>query len=101
MTLLRYRKDSLASKLTLAITTLVVGVVASVTMLSLYREQQAFRRELEQQAQLLLDALSVTTADALYLLDADFLEEIMEQLGEEQVLAAGRIYGKEGRIIAP
>ena len=100
MTLLQYRKDSLASKLTLAITTLVVGVVASVTMLSLYREQQAFRRELEQQAQLLLDALSVTTADALYLLDADFLEEIMEQLGEEQVLAAGRIYGKEGRIIA-
>ncbi len=100
MTLLQYRKDSLASKLTLAITTLVVGVVASVTMLSLYREQQAFRRELEQQAQLLLDALSVTTADALYLLDADFLEEIMERLGEEQVLAAGRIYGKEGRIIA-
>ena len=100
MTLLQYRKDSLASKLTLAITTLVVGVVASVTMLSLYREQQAFRRELEQQAQLLLDALSVTTADALYLLDADFLEEIMEQLGEEQVLAAGRIYGQEGRIIA-
>ncbi|MGK7936547.1 MAG: ATP-binding protein [Xenococcaceae cyanobacterium] len=100
MTLLQYRKDSLASKLTLAITTLVVGVVASVTMLSLYREQQAFRRELEQQAQLLLDALSVTTADALYLLDADFLEEIMERLGEEQVLAAGRIYGQEGRIIA-
>ena len=100
MTLLRYRKDSLASKLTLAITTLVVGVVASVTMLSLYREQQTFRKELEQQAELLLETISVTAADALYLLDADFLEDIMEQLGEDRILAAGRIYGKEGRIIA-
>lgn len=100
MALLRYRKDSLASKLTLAITTLVVGVVASVTMLSLYREQQTFRKELEQQAELLLQTLSVTTADALYLLDADFLEEIMEQLGEDEILAAGRVYGQEGRIIA-
>ena len=100
MTLLRYRKDSLASKLTLAITTLVVGVVASVTMLSLYREQQTFRRELEQQAELLLKTLSVTTADALYLLDADFLGDIMEQLGKDKILVAGRVYGKEGRIIA-
>ena len=100
MTLLRYRKDSLASKLTLAITTLVVGVVASVTILSLYREQQTFRKELEQQAELLLETLSITTADALYLLDADFLEEMMEQLGEDRVLVAGRVYGKEGRIIA-
>lgn len=100
MALLRYRKDSLASKLTLAITTLVVGVVASVTMLSLYREQQTFRKELEQQAELLLETLSVTTADSLYLLDADFLEEIMEQLGEDEILAAGRVYGQEGRIIA-
>lgn len=100
MTLLRYRKDSLASKLTLAMTTLVVGVVAAVTMLSLHREQQTFRRELEQQAELLLKTLSVTTADALYLLDADFLEDIMEQLGEDEILAAGRVYGDEGRIIA-
>ncbi len=100
MRLLRYRKDSLASKITLAMTTLVVGVVAGVTMLSLHREQQTFRRELKQQAELLLKTLSVTTADALYLLDADFLGDIMEQLGKNQILVAGRIYGKEGRIIA-
>ena len=100
MALLQYRKDSLASKLTLAITTLVVGVVASVTMLSLYREQQTFRKELEQQAELLLKTLSVTTADALYLLDADFLGDIMEQLGKNKILVAGRVYGKKGRIIA-
>lgn len=96
----RQRKGSLASKLTLAMTTLVIMTVGSVTWLSLHREQQSFRRELEQQAEILLDGLAVTTADALYILDADFLEEIMEQLGADQVLVAGRVYGKEGRVIA-
>ncbi|MCA1992999.1 MAG: HAMP domain-containing protein, partial [Coleofasciculus sp. S288] len=94
------RKGSLASKLTLAMTTLVIMTVASVTWLSLHREQQTFRRELEQQAEILLDGVAVTTADALYILDADFLEEIMEQLGADRILVAGRVYGKEGRVIA-
>ena len=95
-----HRKGSLATKLTLAMTSLVIVAVASVTWLSLYREQQTFRKELEQQAQILLDTVAVTTSDALYLLDADFMEEIMEQLGADKVLVAGRIYEKEGRIVA-
>jgi PAS domain S-box-containing protein len=91
---------SLATKLTLVMTTLVIVAVASVTMLSLHREQQTFRKELEQQAEILLNTLTVTTADPLYILDADFLEEIMEQLGRDKVLIAGKIYEKEGRLIA-
>ncbi|MDJ0555563.1 MAG: ATP-binding protein [Microcoleaceae cyanobacterium MO_207.B10] len=81
-------------------TSLVVMVVACVTGLSLYRQQQNFRTELETQAEILLDALSVTVRDSLYRIDADFMEEIMEQLGEDEVLAAGRIYEKEGRVVA-
>ncbi|MEL7036289.1 MAG: ATP-binding protein [Cyanobacteria bacterium J06592_8] len=81
-------------------TSLVIVAVVSVTWLSLRREQKNFRVELQQQAEILLDALAVTTADSLYLLDADFMEEIMEQLGEDQVLSAGRIYEKKGRIVA-
>ncbi len=92
---------SLATKLTLAMTSLVIVAVAGVTWLSLRREQDTFRNELQQQAQVLLDALAVTTADSLYLLDADFMEEIMQQLGqEEKVLSAGRIYEKDGRVVA-
>ncbi len=100
MSIFDRRKYSLATKLTLAMTSLVIATVTSVSWLSLRREQQTFRQELEQQAEILLDALAVTTADALYLLDVDFLEEIMTQLGADRVLVAGRIYGKEGRAIA-
>ncbi|MGD1711836.1 ATP-binding protein [Dapis sp. BLCC M172] len=81
-------------------TSLVVIVVAGVTWLSVYRQQQNFYNELEQQAEILLNTLSVTVRDSLYKLDADFMEEIMEQLGEDKVLAAGRIYDKDGRIVA-
>jgi signal transduction histidine kinase len=95
------KRVSLATKLTLAMTSLVIVAVVGVTWLSLRREQETFRNELQQQAQLLLDALSVTTADALYKLDADFMEEIMQQLGQEdKVLSAGRIYEREGRVVA-
>ncbi|RMF27357.1 MAG: HAMP domain-containing protein, partial [Cyanobacteria bacterium J083] len=86
-------------------TGLVVLVVAGVTLLSLHREQKNFRNELQQQGELLLDALTVVTADALYVLDGDFLESIMEQLGDNrtigdrQLLTSGRIYDKNGRVI--
>ena len=100
MRLFGIRRVSLATKLTLAMTSLVIVAVVSVTWLSLRREQQTFRKELEQQAGILLDALAVTTADSLYTLNADFMEEIMEQLGADQVLSAGRIYEKQGRIVA-
>jgi signal transduction histidine kinase len=95
------RRVSLATKLTLAMTSLVIVAVAGVTWLSLRREQETFRNELQQQAQVLLDALVVTTSDALYLLDADFMEEIMQQLGQEdKVLSVGRIYERDGRVVA-
>lgn len=96
----RIGQGSLATKLTLAMTSLVVIVVGGVTWLSVYRQQQNFYNELEQQAEILLNTLSVTVRDSLFKLDADFMEEIMEQLGEDEVLAAGRIYDKDGRIVA-
>ncbi|MEB3828209.1 sensor histidine kinase [Phormidium sp. CCY1219] len=97
---LSWKKGSLATKLTLAMTTLTIVTVVGVTWLSLRRAQHSFRSELQHQAEILLDTLAVTTSDALYVLDADFMEEIMEQLGADRVLVAGRIYEGEGRIIA-
>ena len=94
------KKGSLATKITLAMTTLVIVAVASVTMLSLRRQQETFRDELEQQADLLLDTLVVATQDSLYFLDVSFMKELMEELGKDQVLVAGQIYDKDGRVLA-
>lgn len=91
---------SLATKLTLTTTGLLIFAVVGVTMLSLRREQQTFRRELKQQAETLLSALAAASSDALYNQDIDFLEDITEKLGEEEVLVAGRIYSQDGRIVA-
>jgi len=96
----RNRQVSLATKLTLAMTGLVIIVVASVTWLSLRRQQQTFKQELEQQAEILLETLSVTSADSLYFLDVSFLKELMEQLGTAQILVSGNVYDKDGRILA-
>ncbi len=96
----RHKRLSLPTKLSLAMTSLVIVAVAGVTWLSLHRQQQTFRLELKQQAELLLNTLAVTTSDPLYNLDADFLEEIMQQLGRNNILVAGRVYEKEGRVVA-
>ena len=93
-------QGSLATKLTLAMTSLVVIVVAGVTWLSVDLQQKSFRRELQQQAEILLNTLAVTVRDSLYHVDADFMGEMMEQLGEEEVLVAGRIYDQVGRVVA-
>lgn len=80
--------------------TLIIAVMA-VTMLSIRREQQTFRTELEQQAALLLDTLEAATADFLYYQDTDALTDIIEALGENrEILISGRIYDTEGWIIA-
>lgn len=94
------KKGSLATKLTLTITSVVILTVTCVTLLSLHRERKNFRSELKQQAKNLISALNVATSDALYFQNIDFLEEILEQLREEEVLISGSIYNREGRIIA-
>ena len=97
---LRGVKGTLATKLTLAMTALVTVAVINVTWLSLRREQQNFRQELENQAETLLNTLTVATIDALYFGNVDYIQDIVEQLRSDRVLIAARIYQKEGRIVA-
>ena len=96
----RHKKGSLATKLTLTIASVVIVTVTGVTILSMHRERRNFRSELQQQAKNLISSLHVATSDALYFQNIDFLEEILEQLREEQVLVSGFIYNREARIIA-
>jgi signal transduction histidine kinase len=101
MVILNRRKGlSLASKLTLAMTTLAIVTVGSVTGLFLRRTEQSFHSELENKAEIVLTTLAVTTARALENQEVDFLDEILEQLGGEQILVLGRIYAQDGRIAA-
>ena len=98
---LNWRNWSLIVKITLTTTAMIVMVVVSVTLLSIRREQQTFRKELEQQAKLLLDTLEVAVADPLYYLDTDYLSDLMEAFGEDQqILLSGHVYDAEGRIVA-
>ncbi len=91
----------LAVKLTLTMTLLVVLAVGSVTLLSIRREQQTFRAELEQQADLLLDSLEAVVADPLYYLKTDNLSDIMEALGRDRhIIVSGNVYDPAGRIVA-
>ncbi|HLU08918.1 MAG TPA: ATP-binding protein [Oceanobacillus sp.] len=91
---------SLAAKLTLAMTLLVVVVIASVTALSVVHEQENFRAELESQAAILLDTLRVSTSDALYLLNVNALRAFSANFSELEQGITARIYDTQGRIIA-
>ena len=86
--------------MTLTMTVLAFGAVTSITWLSLWREQQTFRWEMQQQAETLLDSLAIVAADALYFGDVDFLESVVERLADQEGLIAGRIYQKDGRLVA-
>lgn len=91
---------SLALKLTLTITSLVLIAVLSVTLLSLWREQQNFHAELEQQATVLLDMLTVVIDDPLYTQDVGYISSFMADLGEQHMVVSGRVYDRSGKIIS-
>jgi len=97
---LSWRSWPLALKLTVTITFIVILVVTAVTLISIRRERQHFQTELEHQAELLLNTLAAGSADSLYFLDADFLNDMMVDLGAYEVVTFGRIYDDEGRIVA-
>ena len=96
----RYKKGSLATKLTLTMTSLVVLTVTGITLMSLYRERKSFQGDLEQKANILLSSLEVAAKDAIYKQDADYLNELLEDLKKEEVIMHGFIYDGGARIIA-
>ncbi len=95
-----WRQRPLALKLTLIITLIIVVIVSVITALTVRRERQNFQRELEQQAVLLLNTLSASGADSLYFLEADYLSDVMLDLGQFEVVTHGRYYDPDGRVIA-
>jgi signal transduction histidine kinase len=100
MGIFSWRQGSLATKLTLAMTSVVIVAVGSVTWLSLRRQQLSFRQELQQQAAIWVEALDLATSDVLNPLDSQAIAKIADRLGEDGLLVSGRIYRQDGRAIA-
>lgn len=100
MSKLDSRTWPLATRLIITITALIALVVSSITVLSIRREQSTFQSELEEQAILLLETIDEVSANPLYNLDVDFLEEIVQELDETNLITSARIYDADGRLIA-
>jgi two-component system NtrC family sensor kinase len=101
LTLSRRGQHTLAFKLRVVITAVSVAAVGITTALSIQETQRTYRSESLQKAELLLDTLEAALHDPLYHLDVQTLENVMDALGQHQVLLeAGYVYDSEGRRIA-
>ncbi len=90
----------LAAKLSCIMTGLVAISVTTTTVVSIYHNQKIFRRELEQQAEVLLTTLAISSADSLYFGNFELIQGIINELNVQQALLSGRVYQQDGRIIA-
>ena len=91
---------SLAVRLTAAIVSLLVVTNTGITVLSIARKQHSFRQSLEHQAEILIEALDVATADALYTNDGDYLGDLIEAFDRNSSLVlGGRIFDAGGWIL--
>ncbi len=90
----------LAAKLTLVMTSLVVITIGSATSVSIYRNHRIFRQEMEQQAEVLLNTLIISTTDSLYFGNVELLDDIIDELTFREILISSYAYSEDGRVIA-
>jgi len=98
--MLRWNNWSLAAKLSAIIMALIIVIVTSMTLFTLASEQQTLRNSLQEQAELQLNTLIGAGGDALYRLDVQRLQIIMDGLKATNVAAFARFYDADGRVIA-
>jgi signal transduction histidine kinase/DNA-binding NarL/FixJ family response regulator len=91
---------SLKAKITLAMTGLVSTSIIIATSVSLYRNQNIFRQELEQQADVLLTTLTISTAESFNLGNVKLLNDIIHELSKQQAILSSHAYQADGKIIA-
>jgi two-component system sensor histidine kinase BarA len=94
-----WRKLPIGSKLTLITSTLIVLVVVLLTLLTINREQQTFRTELEAQTELLLDSIPLTMRDELYLFEVDEIADVASAVAENENVTTFVVFDASGRIL--
>jgi PAS domain S-box-containing protein len=87
------------AKLSLTLILLIVITAASVALLSILREEQSLHSEMEQQATLILNNLSVAAADVLSPLDTDRLAYLTAGFQGTSAVRFAYFYDAEGRLI--
>jgi signal transduction histidine kinase len=98
---LNWYRWPLFPRLALAISLTVIITTLSLILLSIQRERQSFRLELEQQAASILGTLAAAGSDALYSLDSNGLETIAERVVRyNEELLNIRFYDANGRVLA-
>jgi adenylate cyclase len=78
---------------------LVMAAVFALTFLSIQRERANFQRELLEQANLLLDATSLTMRDQLYRLQIDELNDIARVISRNPDVTVFIVYDQNGRVL--
>lgn len=97
---LPWRHWSVAMRLTLAAAMIIVAVVAGMTTIAVARDERAYRAEMQQQAELLLDTLTASASDRLSRSDILSLSDLLSGLADHHTVIFARIYDAAGRVIA-
>lgn len=97
----RYWKNlSLGSKIVGLVSLLILATVLALTSLSIQRERTNFRKELLEQANMLLDATSLTIRDQLYRLQIDELSDVAGVVSKSPDVTEFVVYDARGRVLA-
>lgn len=73
--------------------------IATLTIISVQREREYYRRELEGQASLLLETLPLTMRDQLYRMELDELIDIARVVGKNQNIKQFVIFDSNGLVL--
>jgi adenylate cyclase len=91
---------SLAGKIVGLVSLLVLATVLALTSLSIQRERENFRKELLEQANMLLDATSLTIRDQLYGLQIDEINDVARVVSKSPDVTQFVVYDTRGRVLA-
>lgn len=94
-----WRNLSLQGKIVSLMSLLVTATVFALTFLSIQRERSNFQRELIEQANLLLDTLSLTLRDPLYNLQVDELNDAAKVVSSNPDVTIFIVYDLTGRLL--
>jgi sensor histidine kinase regulating citrate/malate metabolism len=90
---------SLQGKIVSLTSLLVMATVFALTFLYIQRERANFQRELLEQANLLLDATSLTMRDQLYRLQIDELNDVARVISRNPDVTVFIVYDQNGRVL--
>jgi len=94
-----WKNLSLQGKIVSLMSLLVMLTVFALTALSIQRERSNFQRDLVEQANLLLDTVSLTLRDPLYSLQIDELNDAARVISRNPDVTVFIVYDQSGKVL--